>query len=113
MERASASGPRPGTESRGEAAAFTAAAGVLRALSHPARLRIVALLSDGELCVKRLEEVLGIPQPSVSQHLSRLRYAGLIECERRGHLVCYRLTSRRAAAVLSAALGRGDGRKGA
>lgn len=81
------------------------AAEILRALSHPTRLRIVELLSEGELCVKRLEELLGIPQPSVSQHLSRLRYAGLIESERRGHLVCYRLTEPRGSRILKAALG--------
>ncbi|MFH1502200.1 MAG: metalloregulator ArsR/SmtB family transcription factor [Candidatus Eisenbacteria bacterium] len=81
------------------------AAELLRALSHPVRLRIIELLSEGEFCVKRLEELLEIPQPSVSQHLSRLRYAGLIESERRGHLVCYRLTEPRGARILKAALG--------
>lgn len=91
------------------------AAGILRALSHPTRLRIVELLSEGEFCVKRLEELLGIPQPSVSQHLSRLRYAGLIDSQRRGHLVCYRLTEPRGSEILravlgDAALGGGPGR---
>jgi len=104
------SGARGG---RTEAAAFAAAAALLRALSHPARLRIVSLLSGGELCVKRIEEALGIPQPAVSQHLSRLRYAGLIESERRGHLVCYRLVPGRASAVLAAVLGAGGHAKGA
>ncbi len=88
------------------------AAEILRALSHPTRLRIVELLGEGEFCVKRLEELLGIPQPSVSQHLSRLRYAGLIESERRGHLVCYRLTEPRGSMILKAALGEA-GRNGA
>lgn len=87
---------------------FEQAAEVLRALSHPARLRIVDLLAGGELCVKRLEEILGIAQPSVSQHLSRLRYAGLIESERRGHLVCYRLVADRARSIACAALGDED-----
>ena len=80
------------------------AAETLRALSHPVRLRIVQLLAEGELCVKGLEEVLGISQPSVSQHLARLRYAGLIEFERRGHLVCYRLANERASRILAALL---------
>ena len=82
------------------------AAELLRALSHPVRLKIVDLLSEGESCVKRLEELLGIPQPSVSQHLSRLRYAGIIESERKGHLVCYRLVESRGSKILKAALGR-------
>lgn len=103
-ERKSASGG----EARGGVRSderFDEAAEILRALSHPVRLRIVELLSEGEFCVKRLEELLGIPQPSVSQHLSRLRYAGLIDFERRGHLVCYRLAEPRGAGVLRAALG--------
>lgn len=98
---------------RGDGSALDAAALMLRALAHPVRMRIVSLLGDGELCVKRLEEILGIPQPSVSQHLTRLRRAGLIMSERRGHLVCYRLTDGPARTIVSAALG-GSGRgKGA
>lgn len=81
------------------------AAELLRALAHPVRLRIVDLLEGGELCVKRLEQLLGVSQSSVSQHLSRLRYAGLIESERRGHLVCYRLVGAGAAEVLRAVAG--------
>jgi DNA-binding transcriptional ArsR family regulator len=45
-----------------------------------------------------------MPQPSVSQHLTRLRYAGIIRAERRGHLVCYRLQDGPAAAIAVAAL---------
>ena len=83
---------------------FERAAEVLRALSHPVRLRIIELLGQGELCVKSLEGLLEISQPAVSQHLTRLRYAGLIESERRGHLVCYRLAKGSASRILSAAL---------
>ena len=84
--------------------AFEKAADLLRALSHPVRLRMIELLGGGELCVKSLEEILGISQSSVSQHLTRLRYAGLIESERRGHLVCYRLLKGGAARILEAAM---------
>lgn len=84
--------------------AFERAADLLRALSHPMRLRIIEILGEGELCVKKLEEILKISQPSVSQHLTRLRYAGLIESERRGHLVCYRLSRDAAARILDVAL---------
>ncbi len=87
---------------------FDGASELLRALAHPVRLRIIELLSSGELCVKRLEELLGIPQPSVSQHLRRLKYGGLIESERRGHLVCYRLVEERAAEIARLALTRPD-----
>jgi len=84
--------------------AFEKAADLLRALSHPVRLRIIELLGGGELCVKSIEEILEISQSSVSQHLTRLRYAGLIESERRGHLVCYRLVEGGATRVLEAAM---------
>jgi DNA-binding transcriptional ArsR family regulator len=87
-----------------EAAVLADAAGLLKALSHPVRLRIIEVLSDGELCVKRIEEILGVRQPTVSQHLARLKVAGLVESERRGHLVCYRLSEERAARVYRAAL---------
>jgi len=96
------------TRSSGEAGpppeAFEKAADLLRALSHPVRLRMIEILGGGELCVKNLEEILGISQSSVSQHLTRLRYAGLIESERRGHLVCYRLIKDGAARILEAAM---------
>jgi len=101
-----------GEEGSGSAAELGDAAAVFRALAHPVRVRIVSLLCDGELCVKRMEELLGIPQPSVSQHLTRLRYAGLISAERRGHLVCYRLNEGPAAAIVAAALGGARKAKG-
>ncbi len=87
---------------------FDTASELLKALAHPVRLRIIELLSSGELCVKRLEELLGVSQPSVSQHLRRLKYGGLIESERRGHLVCYRLLEGKAAEIVQLALKRRD-----
>ena len=96
-------GRRSGGPSAG-ASVLADAAALLKALSHPVRLRIVEVLSGGELCVKRLEEILGVPQPTVSQHLARLKVVGLVESERRGHLVCYRLSEQRAASVYRAAL---------
>lgn len=110
---AAARGREAADRGLGEVPALDNAALVLRALAHPVRVRIVSLLSEGELCVKRLEEILGVPQSSVSQHLTRLRYAGLISSERRGHLVCYRLTDGPASAIVSAALGGAARTKGA
>jgi ArsR family transcriptional regulator len=51
---------------------------MFRAFSDPIRLRILHLLREGELCVCDLVEVLQLPQPTVSRHLSYLRRAGLI-----------------------------------
>ena len=64
---------------------------VLKALADETRLRIVALLSHGELCVCHLEEALRLSQPKVSRHLATLRSAGVVEHRRDGTWVYYRL----------------------
>ena len=64
---------------------------LFKALGDETRLRIVALLSHGELCVCHLEEALGLSQPKVSRHLATLRAAGIVEDHREGTWVYYRL----------------------
>ncbi len=64
---------------------------LFKALSEEIRLRILALLQDGELCVCDLMAVLELPQSTVSRHLTYLRHAGLVEGERRGVWMYYRL----------------------
>jgi len=64
---------------------------MFKALGDETRLRIVALLSHGELCVCHIEEALGLLQPSVSRHLATLRNAGLVESRRKANWVYYRL----------------------
>lgn len=51
---------------------------LFRAFSDPIRLRILGLVKPGELCVCDLVEVLRLPQPTISRHLSYLRRAGLV-----------------------------------
>jgi ArsR family transcriptional regulator len=51
---------------------------MFRAFSDPTRLRILSLIQGGELCVCDLVEILRLPQPTVSRHLSYLRKAGLV-----------------------------------
>jgi ArsR family transcriptional regulator len=51
---------------------------MFRAFADPIRLRILNLIQDGELCVCDLVDVLNLPQPTVSRHLSYLRRAGLV-----------------------------------
>jgi len=65
---------------------------ILKALAHPTRLQILDAVRDGEICVKSLEELTGASQSCVSQHLSILRNAGLVNSSRRGNLVCYSLS---------------------
>ena len=62
-----------------------------RALGDETRLRIVALLSHGELCVCHFQEALGLSQPNISRHLAVLRAAGIVEDRRKGSWVYYRL----------------------
>jgi ArsR family transcriptional regulator len=64
---------------------------LFKALGDETRLRIVALLSHGELCVCHLEEGLGLAQPTVSRHLGILRMAGVVEHRREGSWIYYRL----------------------
>ena len=64
---------------------------LFKALGDETRLRIVALLSHGELCVCHLQEALGLSQPSVSRHLATLRAAGVVEQRRERKWVYYRL----------------------
>ncbi len=64
---------------------------LFKALGDETRLRIVALLSHGELCVCHLEEALRLSQPKVSRHLAILRMTGVVEHRREGSWVYYGL----------------------
>jgi ArsR family transcriptional regulator len=65
---------------------------VYRALGDETRLRIVALLVHGELCVCHIEKGLGISQPNASRQLSILRAAGIVDYRRHGTWVYYFIT---------------------
>ena len=79
---------------------------LLRALAHPTRLCIVkGLMDNGPRNVSQMQSCSGLPQPSISQHLSRLRAAGIVEGERRGLEVVYRLVSEDAKRVVTALFG--------
>ena len=63
-----------------------------KALADPARLRMLSLVSErGEVCGCELVEPLGLSQPTVSHHLKVLHGAGLLERERRGRWIHYRV----------------------
>jgi len=64
---------------------------VFAALGEPARLRIVHVLSGGELCVGDLATALGLAVPAVSQHLRVLRELRIVRNRRAGKLVYYAL----------------------
>jgi ArsR family transcriptional regulator, arsenate/arsenite/antimonite-responsive transcriptional repressor len=67
---------------------------VFKALGDPVRLRLVSLIGareSGEVCVCDLTSAFELTQPTISHHLKVLREAGLIDSERRGTWVYYRL----------------------
>lgn len=66
---------------------------LLKALADETRLRIVALLAHGELCVCHVESGLDIPQPTASRHLAVLRHAGVVEARRDGSWIHYQLAA--------------------
>ncbi|KAB1075261.1 ArsR/SmtB family transcription factor [Methylobacterium planeticum] len=78
---------------------FAEALGVLRAAAEESRLRILALLAEGELSVSDLTDILGQSQPRISRHLKLLVEAGLIERHREGAWAFFRLREGRAGLV--------------
>jgi len=65
---------------------------IFKALGDATRLRILALLLDGELCVCELVAALELPQSTVSRHLSYLRNSGWLQDRRKGVWMYYRLS---------------------
>jgi ArsR family transcriptional regulator len=74
---------------------------LFRALGDETRLRIVALLSHGELCVCHIEKALDLSQPNVSRQLGILRSANIVEARREGTWVYYSLSEQTHAVVES------------
>jgi ArsR family transcriptional regulator len=64
---------------------------LFRALGDETRVRIVALLTHGELCVCHIEDALGLSQPNVSRQMGVLRSAGVVTPRREGSWIYYRL----------------------
>jgi ArsR family transcriptional regulator, arsenate/arsenite/antimonite-responsive transcriptional repressor len=88
-------------------------AAAFKALADPARLRVlnfIAAQPDGEACVCHFTDLLGLAQPTVSHHLRLLFEAGLVDRERRGTWVYYRIVPERIAA-LRGALATPSGRR--
>lgn len=84
------------------AGAWDPPAALLKALGHPVRLQIVAGLACGGCNVGRIWNCLNLPQPTVSQHLKVLRQEGILEAERHGKEIVYRLRDPRVPDLLAA-----------
>ncbi len=74
-----------------------------RLLSHPARVRIVELLRNGERTVGDLQSALGLDSSGTSQHLGAMRRQGLLESRREGTSVYYSVADARVFALLEVA----------
>lgn len=65
---------------------------ILRTISHPVRLCILALLiRENESNVSDIQCCLDVPQPSISQHLSKLKAADILSSERNGTSIIYKI----------------------
>lgn len=73
---------------------------VTKAMSDEGRLRVLALLTSGELCLCQIIEILELAPSTVSKHMSILRHAGLIELRKQGRWHFYRLADDNAADTL-------------
>ena len=84
-----------------------ALATVLAALADPVRLRLLSIVAaQGEICSCHLQEPLGKSQPTISHHTRILADAGLIQGEKRGKWIWWRVVPDRLAAVRRALGGR-------
>jgi len=70
---------------------FEERAKVVKAMAHPSRLKMIDELSRGDRCVCDLRDLVGADMSTVSKHLTVLKKAGIVEDERRGKNIYYRL----------------------
>jgi DNA-binding transcriptional ArsR family regulator len=75
---------------------------VLKAMAHRERLAILCLLMDGELCVRDLERGVGMRQAALSQQLARLRAENIVDADRQGRFMLYRIKTPQVLAVVRA-----------
>jgi DNA-binding transcriptional ArsR family regulator len=79
---------------------YTQLADVAKALSHPARIKILHVLTDKSRCIcGKIVEVLPLSQSTVSQHLKELKRVGLIDGEVEGPKTCYCINYEKLTAV--------------
>ena len=76
------------------------AAGLLKALSNEKRLTIICALYKGEKSVGELEEIVGLSQSALSQHLARLRRDGLVDTRREAQTIYYSMQDKATQSLL-------------
>ena len=73
---------------------------ILKAIGHPVRLCIVRGLINNQCNVSKIQDCLNLPQSTISQHLAKLKSAGIIEGERKGLEVCYKVVNQQVIKIL-------------
>jgi len=81
---------------------------MLKALAHPTRLQIVAELLNGTKCVTDIQEILPASQANISQHLTVLRHAGIVNFAQDGSQRCYYVSRPKLASSVIALLAEGE-----
>jgi ArsR family transcriptional regulator len=74
---------------------------MLKQLANAKRLMILCSLVGGEKSVGELAEIVGLSSSALSQHLAKMREAELVDADKRGQMVYYRISSMEAQALLS------------
>lgn len=93
---------------KADPAALGKAAEVLKVLAHPVRLCLVAgLVRTGGCIVGEMQRCLGAPQATISQHLARLKAAGIVRATREGNQVRYEVSSNLARNVAELVMAEG------
>lgn len=81
---------------------------LLKALAHPTRIQIVAELLKGTKCVSDIQEILPASQANISQHLTVLRNAGIVNFAQDGSLRCYFVSRPKLISVILNQLAEGE-----
>lgn len=76
---------------------------LLRVLGHPMRIRILLEIGSGEACVCHLKAQLGIRQAYLSQHLMALREEGILQTNREGRFIYYRVANQKTLGLITTA----------
>jgi ArsR family transcriptional regulator len=73
---------------------------LLKAIAHPVRLCIVRGLINHKCNVTKMQECLKLPQSTISQHLAKLKSVGIIEGEKTGLEICYKVVNKQVIAIV-------------
>ena len=85
----------------GKAENIEQAAVAMQAMSHPLRIKILCLLSSGEMMVQEITDAVGSTQSNISQHLGILRACGMINSRKEATKVFYRVEDERILKMIS------------